>query len=148
MKVPVTKASRFEPAPVIRPTVVNLSTDRDSSVDMSKETSESVMKTYEILEKIGSIPFYHFITDPNSFARTVENLFYVSFLIRDGRVKIFIPKIAEATNELYIEAVLDEDEIDHKAPSDLNQMVLGMTPKIWRKTIEKYKIETAFLDLS
>jgi non-structural maintenance of chromosomes element 4 len=147
-KVPVVKAARVEPVPVIKPTVVNLAADIDNSADMSKETSENVMKVYEILEEIGSFPFYHFITDPNSFARTVENLFYVSFLIRDCRARIFIPEIAVATNELYLEAILDEEEQSLNAPGNLNQMVLVMTPKIWRKSIEKYKIETAFLDLS
>lgn len=147
-KVPVTKAARAEPAPLVKPTVVNLAADTDNSAEMSKETSENVMKAYDILENIGSFPFHHFITDPNSFARTVENLFYVSFLIRDGLARIFIPEIAASTNELYIEAVVSGEEQASNVPDDINQMVMGMTPRIWRKSIEKYKIETAFLDLS
>lgn len=146
-KVQVAKVARAEPAPVIKPTVVDLAVSSDHSAELSKETSENVMKVYEILEEIGSFPFYHFITDPNSFARTVENLFYVSFLIRDCRARIFIPEVAAATNELYIEAILAEDERTLNAPGGINQMVLGMTPKLWRKCIEKYKIETAFLVL-
>ena len=146
-KVQVSKAARSEPAPVIKPTVVSLAADGDNAAELSKETSENVMKVYGILEEIGSFPFYHFITDPNSFARTVENLFYVSFLIRDCRARIFIPELAAATNELYIEAILAEEEQTLNAPSCINQMVLGMTPKLWRKSIEKYKIETAFFVL-
>ena len=145
------KIARVEPAPVVKPTVVDLANSNDNSAELSKETSENVMKVYGILAEIGSFPFYHFITDPNSFARTVENLFYVSFLIRDSRARIFIPELAAATNELYIEAILsdeEEEQIPNNNVSDINQMVLGMTSKIWRKSIEKYKIETAFLDLS
>lgn len=113
---------------------------------MSKETSENVMRVYSILEEIGSFPLYHFITDPDSFSRTVENLFYVSFLIRDNRARIFIPEVSAATNELFIEANLfDEEDID--TSGDINQMVLGMTTKIWRRSIEKYEIKTSFLAL-
>ncbi|NXO23297.1 NSE4A protein, partial [Cisticola juncidis] len=34
------------------------------------------------------ISFFDFVIDPNSFARTVENMFHVSFLIRDGLARI------------------------------------------------------------
>lgn len=146
---PAVKMARAEPAPLTKPTVVNLAADRDNGAELSKETSENVMKVYGILEQIGSFPFYHFITDPNSFARTVENLFYVSFLIRDCRARIFIPEVAAASNELYIEAILndeDEDQVSNFG-GDINQMVLGMTAKIWQRSIEKYDIKSAFLNL-
>lgn len=142
------KITRLEPAPVIKPTVVDLAANQDNCAELSKETSENVMKVYGILEQIGSFPFYHFITDPNSFAKTVENLFYVSFLIRDNRARIFIPEIEAANNELYIEAILhDEEEQVSSSSGNFNQMVLGMTAKIWKRSIEKYDIKSAFLNL-
>ena len=153
---PIVRVPRAEAAPLVKPTIVNLMTsEENNSTELSKETSENVMKVYGVLAEIGSFPFYHFITDPESFARTVENLFYVSFLVRDNRARLFIPEFLEGTsNELYIEAVFadeEEEEEDVKGTqsqsSDLHQMVMGMTSKIWQRSIEKYKIEKPFLIL-
>ncbi|NXT95924.1 NSE4A protein, partial [Anhinga rufa] len=34
------------------------------------------------------ISFFDLVIDPNSFARTVENIFHVSFIIRDGFARL------------------------------------------------------------
>jgi hypothetical protein len=43
---------------------------------------------YDILEQRQPINFFEFIINPESFGQTVENLFYLSFLIRDCKVCI------------------------------------------------------------
>lgn len=144
-----TRAAREAIAPVVKPKVVDLSTDVSNGEELSKETSENVMKVFGILAEIGSFPFYHFITDPTSLGRTIENMFYVSFLIRDNRARIFIPELSSESNELFIEAIFPEDEeIESRFTEDINQMVLIMSAKTWKKAIEKYKIERSFLNLS
>ena len=35
------------------------------------------------------ICYFSFIMDPHSFGRTVENMFYASFLIKEGKAKIY-----------------------------------------------------------
>jgi hypothetical protein len=39
-----------------------------------------------ILNEIGRINIFKFVVNPNDFAQSVENIFYLSFLIRDGKV--------------------------------------------------------------
>ncbi|KAJ3273302.1 nuclear protein, partial [Blyttiomyces sp. JEL0837] len=54
------------------------------------ETSKVVGKIAKILKKKGPTNFFEFAINPESFSQSVENLFYVSFLIRDGSARIDI----------------------------------------------------------
>ena len=40
------------------------------------------------ISRNGGIAYFKFIVNPHSFGQTVENLFYVSFLIRDGKIGV------------------------------------------------------------
>lgn len=52
------------------------------------ETSNNVQLIYNKLLDAGAVNMFRFIINPDSFAQTVENMFYLSFLIRDGKVSI------------------------------------------------------------
>ena len=72
-------------------------TQKEGQAKAREEVTESmtvaevhdVMQKYNVMDD-GGVSFFHFIINPDSFGQTVENLFYTSFLIRDGNVGVDI----------------------------------------------------------
>lgn len=61
------------------------------------ETSNNVRSISDCLVKViagtGRVNFFKFIINPKSFSQTVENLFYLSFLIKDGKVSFLVDDV-------------------------------------------------------
>ncbi|NXF84534.1 NSE4A protein, partial [Sclerurus mexicanus] len=75
------------------------------------------------------ISFFDFVIDPNSFARTVENMFHVSFLIRDGLAEIKLDD-----DELpVIEPTKSRKGVEYNQESGArNQVVMSLTQQEWK----------------
>ncbi|NWS18784.1 EID3 inhibitor, partial [Pachyramphus minor] len=75
------------------------------------------------------ISFFDFVIDPNSFARTVENMFHVSFLIRDGLAEIRLDDdklpIIEPTKSRKVGE-------DNRGPGARKQVVMSLTQEEWK----------------
>jgi len=104
-------------------------------------TTREVERIYEILKRHtddGSKPigFFEFVINPDSFGKTVENLFHLSFLVKDGKASIAIDQDGQPTvckSKPYREE--DYDEVVSQ-----KQMVLSLTMAEWREIVEVYEI--------
>lgn len=106
----------------------------------------NMIQILNALEEAGASNFFQFIINPHDFAQTIENIFYLSFLIRDSLVAFETsehgePIICECSKPSSISVsyrkatvVVDKDqslEGGVEAPTK-KQIVMEMTMETWR----------------
>lgn len=83
------------------------------------------MKQY--IEKNPGKSFIDLVVDETSFAQTVENIFYFSFLLKDGHVKI-----AKDNEEMIIQTTLPPEEKDYQSKNaQLTHSVVKLDFNTW-----------------
>ncbi|XP_062436616.1 non-structural maintenance of chromosomes element 4 homolog A isoform X2 [Rhea pennata] len=83
------------------------------------------------------ISFFDLVIDPNSFARTVENIFHVSFIIRDGFARL---KLDEDKLPVIEPAKDDEGNEDDRSAQVRNQAVISLSHQEWKEIVETFEI--------
>lgn len=114
----------------------------------SSATSNNVMLVAEALSAYDSVPLYQFITHPTSFSRSVENLFYVSFLVSDGRAALSLDKNGEILIRLLDEGGqgdVEEEEVGMQVLPK-NQRVFNFSMSQWRQAINIYRITKPLIE--
>ncbi|KZT01901.1 uncharacterized protein LAESUDRAFT_730800 [Laetiporus sulphureus 93-53] len=107
--------------------------------DVTRSENETT-KNVATLEKIlsnqpGPINLFKFIVNPNDFGQSVENLFYLSFLIRDGKCAL---EAEEGEPMIYFCDQPSED--DYAQGLKKRQLVMEFDMATWRRAIEVFNI--------
>jgi hypothetical protein len=66
--------------------------DEYDRLDEDDEVAQRALMDCYALRSTGGIDLLRFVVNPYSFGQTVENMFYISFLIREGSVKLEFDK--------------------------------------------------------
>ncbi|KAK1837074.1 Nse4 C-terminal-domain-containing protein [Podospora conica] len=106
--------------------------------DMCSDDEREVMDRHS-LRKNGGIDLMRFVVNPKSFGQTVENLFYVSFLIKEGRVKLSfddngLPEIAPVRTGVGATAGSRNGAMRHQA-------IMSIDYATWRDVIDAFDIK-------
>ncbi|OLN94062.1 Non-structural maintenance of chromosome element 4 [Colletotrichum chlorophyti] len=116
--------------------------DLFESTDMSDEEMAEIMQKHG-LRDTGGVDLLRFVVNPKSFGQTVENMFYVSFLIRDGKVGIDFD-----SNEYPSLAPIGGDETDEdgnpkreKTTPQKQQAIFSMDMQTWQDIIDTFDIK-------
>ncbi|KLU83421.1 hypothetical protein MAPG_02481 [Magnaporthiopsis poae ATCC 64411] len=91
----------------------------------------------------GGIDLLRFAVNPRSFAQTVENMFYISFLIRDAKVNLEfdddgLPSISPLDDD-------DDGESAERSNPTRHQAIIELDQAKWREVIDVFNITESII---
>ncbi|KDE02640.1 hypothetical protein MVLG_06826 [Microbotryum lychnidis-dioicae p1A1 Lamole] len=109
-------------------------------------TDRMISEIARILDAYGGegIPYLSFVLNPHSFAQSVENIFYFSFLVRDGRACIEeeINEDSKHFGEIICYSCEAPDG-NTDAEGSKSQFVFELTQELWKDAIEVFDVQTS-----
>uniref|UniRef100_A0A673T3G7 Non-structural maintenance of chromosomes element 4 n=1 Tax=Suricata suricatta TaxID=37032 RepID=A0A673T3G7_SURSU len=118
-----------------------LSEMEDSHQEATEKEVERILgllQTYFQEDPDTPMSFFDFVVDPHSFPRTVENIFHVSFIIRDGFARIKLDQdrlpIIEPVN------INEESEGIDQNTQIRNQGVIALSYRDWEEIVKTFEI--------
>lgn len=89
------------------------------------------------------VSYFEFVIDPNSFSRTVENIFYVSFIIRDGFARIRLDQ--DRLPILEPIGINQTSEENDPGSCDRKQGIISLSLQDWRNIVATFEISEAMI---
>ncbi|KAJ6499179.1 Nse4 C-terminal-domain-containing protein [Mycena sanguinolenta] len=101
------------------------------------ETTKNVATLEALLvEEEGPVNLFEFVINPNDFAQSVENIFYLSFLIRDGKVALE----TQEDGQVVIYICEQPGDADYMQGLKKRQIVLEFDKPTWQRAKEVFNI--------
>ncbi|KAI7856318.1 Nse4 C-terminal-domain-containing protein [Circinella umbellata] len=104
------------------------------------ETSANVNQIYKILDESGPTNYLEFITNPESFSQTVENMFYVSFLIRNA-----VAEIDDSSGQPILATRAPPAPEELAQDLTKKQIIMSLDIHSWKDIIQTYGIRTSII---
>ncbi|XP_024942498.1 non-structural maintenance of chromosomes element 4 homolog A [Cephus cinctus] len=121
--------------------IVELEKAEEESVENTVEKIKSLIYT-ECKRTLKPIDFYKLIINPIDFGKTVENMLHVSFLVRDGRVKLS----RDNNDRLVVSSSTKEMRAQTKQANSTVQNVMTLTIDNWRALTKLYNLKKPMIN--
>ncbi|KAK9433245.1 Nse4 C-terminal-domain-containing protein [Lipomyces doorenjongii] len=136
-------------ADLVRPEVIQES----SIVRQENNTSTSVIMVKTVMEMLQRpVNAFELILNPESFSQSVENMFYLSFLVRDGIVSldededgVLMASLIEMPDENDPEYRQKVEDIRRRRDEGQKQTVFELDYESWRMLIEAFDIKRSHI---
>ncbi|KAK5114766.1 hypothetical protein LTR85_010079 [Meristemomyces frigidus] len=109
--------------------------------DVGSERYSAMLKKCRLADD-GGIPLFEYVVNPRSFGQTVENIFYISFLIKEGAVGIGADSSTMPTLHATKARSLDDQR---KAKVVRRQAVLAIDYATWQELIDVFDIRESMI---
>ncbi|XP_043258422.1 EP300-interacting inhibitor of differentiation 3-like isoform X1 [Colletes gigas] len=125
------------PAQIKRPRNVDTVDKEDQGLEQTVKVKEFITQYCRTHHK--PLDFFQLILHPTHFGKTIENILQISFLVRDGKVKV----IKDDSGTLVVQSCTK----DTRARTILNiQNVLDLTMDQWKMLKNIYQLEKPMID--
>ncbi|EMD35793.1 hypothetical protein CERSUDRAFT_156525 [Gelatoporia subvermispora B] len=115
---------------------------REEDITRSEnETTKNVTVIQKMLMDCGPINLFRFVINPDDFGQSVENLFYLSFLIRDGSCAFEVDEHSEPV----IYSCEKPDVEDYDGGLRKQQLVMEFDMATWKRAIEVFNITSPII---
>jgi non-structural maintenance of chromosomes element 4 len=107
--------------------------------NMTDEEAQDLMREHGLADD-GQVPLFDFCVNPKSFGQTVENMFYVSFLIKEGTLGLGfdsrgLPTLGGA----------EKKTLEQRQEAPKNQAVFTLDFDMWEAIIESHGIQKSLI---
>lgn len=106
--------------------------------DMDEAEARALFNKYGLSMSSWEVSLFRFVINPHSFAQTIENLFYVSFLVKDGYVKLSKDDDGLPTLRTHEPGNLEERR---DKQSSRHQAIFSLNFQTWRKLVQAFDIK-------
>ncbi|WZN66686.1 non-structural maintenance of chromosomes element 4 [Chloropicon roscoffensis] len=104
--------------------------------DKNMEEMMTILRDSSKLDHHGRVGFSELVFNPKSFAQTVENIFTLSFLVKDGRVTLADNDDPSKSERILVGATGTSGRTDPEVVSQV-QYISSFSMRVWRKMKEE-----------
>lgn len=132
------KATNKEAKRIMPTQLKKMEESHQEATEKEVERILGYLKSYYRDDPTTPISYYEFVIDPNSFSRTVENMFHMSFLIRDGLARMYL-------DDDKLPCVAPVEDVEGVPSTSRKQCVTSINIKMWREIIDAFDIRDTMI---